>query len=60
MFRNDICKVSRLDKEKINGEVVYLTPKVVYDNLMCNLSKNKLNATYENIKARIIHLLGKV
>ena len=21
---------------------------------------NKLNATYENIKARIIHLLGKV
>ena len=42
MFRNDICKVSRPAKEKVNGEVVYLTPSVVYDNIMCNLSKNKL------------------
>lgn len=48
MFRNDICKVSRPAKEKVNGEVVYLTPSVVYDNIMCNLSKNKLTAVNQS------------
>ena len=48
MLRDDICKINRAKKEKINGEVVYLEPSVIYDNVMCNLSKNKLTAVNQS------------
>lgn len=48
MFRDDICKISRAKKEKINGEVVHLEPTLIYEGVMCNLSKNKLTTVNQS------------
>ena len=42
MFRDDICRVLRPKKEKINGEVIYLDPEVVYEFVPCHLSRGAL------------------
>lgn len=48
MFRLDRCTIKRPKKTKVNGEVIYGTPKTIYSDIPCHLSVKSLSATNQS------------
>lgn len=43
MFRNDRATVKRPKKTKLNGEIIYLSPEIIAENIPCHLSVKALS-----------------
>ena len=48
MFRQDKCTIKRPKKTKVNGEVIYGTPEIIYSNIPCHLSVKSLSAVNQS------------
>ena len=48
MFRLDRCTIKRPKKTKVNGEVIYTEPEMIYSDIPCHLSVKSLSAVNQS------------